>query len=66
MEPGFIPDEYRDRDEVTVWVQGPAERNAQTGAVELGGSRMWRVVTYRCSSCGYLESYARDQIRSEE
>jgi hypothetical protein len=62
MDAGFIPDEYRDRNEVTVWVQGEAERNAQTGAIELGGSRMWRVVTYRCSNCGYLESYARDEI----
>ena len=65
MELGFIPDEYRDRNEVTVWVQGKAERNAQTGAIELAGSRMWRVVTYRCSSCSYLESYARDEIVSE-
>jgi len=26
MDRGFIPDEYRDRNEVTVWVQGQPER----------------------------------------
>jgi hypothetical protein len=63
MERGFIPDEYRDRNEVTVWVLGQPERSSQTGAVILSGTRMWRVVTYRCIGCGYLESYARDELQ---
>jgi hypothetical protein len=62
MDHGFIPDEYRGRNEVTVWVQGKAMRNSATGAVELRGSRMWQVVTYRCPGCGYLESYTQDEI----
>jgi hypothetical protein len=66
MELGFIPDEYRDRNEVTVWVQGEAKRDPLTGELELGGSRMWRVATYRCSACAYLESYARDEITVED
>jgi hypothetical protein len=65
MDRGFIPDEYRDRNEVTVWVQGLPERSPETGTVILSGTRMWRVVTYRCAGCGYLESYARDQLPGE-
>jgi hypothetical protein len=63
MVRGFIPDEYRDRNEVTVWVQGQPERSMETGTVVLSGTRMWHVETYRCSGCGYLESYARDELR---
>ena len=62
MERGFIPDEYRDHNEVTVWVQGLPERSPETGWVVLSGTRMWQVVTYRCTGCGYLESFARDEL----
>src|SRR5215216_2526677 len=65
MDRGFIPDEYHDRNEVTVWVQGRPERSLETGAVVLSGTRMWQVVTYRCTGCGYLESFARDELRGE-
>jgi hypothetical protein len=64
MDRGFIPDEYRDRNEVTVWVLGQPERSLETGRVVLTGTRMWHVVTYRCTACGYLESYARDELQS--
>jgi hypothetical protein len=57
MEAGFIPDEFRDRNEVTVWVRGEPERDWK-GAVILERSNMWRVATYCCANCGYLESYA--------
>lgn len=63
MEHGFIPDEYRDRNEVTVWVQGEPQRQDVTGEVILVGANMWRVATYRCIGCGYLESYAIDQLK---
>jgi len=65
MDRGFIPDEYRDRNEVTVWVQGQPERSLETGMFVLSGTRMWRVVTFRCIGCGYLESFARDELRGE-
>jgi hypothetical protein len=65
MEPGFIPDEFQDLNEVTVWVQGAPARSPTSGAVELGGRRMWQVVTYRCVSCGYLESHATEEITVE-
>jgi hypothetical protein len=65
MERGFIPDEYRDRNEITVWVQGQPERSSENGTVVLAGTRMWQVVTYRCTGCGYLESFARDELQAE-
>ncbi len=65
MEHGFIPDEYRAHNEVTVWVAGQPERSLETGSVVLSGAQMWQVVTYRCTGCGYLESFARDQLRGE-
>ena len=65
MDRGFIPDEYQDRNEVTVWVQGQPERSLETGTVDLSGTRMWHVVTYRCTGCGYLESYARDELQGD-
>jgi hypothetical protein len=65
MERGFIPDEFRDRNEVTVWVRGTPERSPTTSAIELAGRQMWQVATYRCSNCGYLESYAQEELSSE-
>ena len=62
MEVGFIPDEFRDHNEVTVWVRGEPERD-RDGTVMLEGSSMWRVVTYCCANCGYLESYATMPLR---
>jgi zinc-ribbon domain len=60
MERGFIPDEYRNRNEITVWVRGAPVRHPSTGILDLGGVQMWQVVTLRCTTCGYLESYATD------
>lgn len=62
MDRGFIPDEYRDHNEVTVWVRGHPERSLEDGTVVLSGAQMWQVVTYRCIGCGYLESFARDKL----
>jgi predicted RNA-binding Zn-ribbon protein involved in translation (DUF1610 family) len=62
MQRGFIPDEYRDRNEISVWVPGVPERSPSNGAIELADSQMWRIATYRCRNCGYLESYATDEI----
>lgn len=65
QERGFIPDEYRNRNEVTVWVRGAPVRQPGTGALDLGGAQMWQVVTLRCTACGYLESYAEAPLGIE-
>lgn len=41
----------------STWVLGPARRSIWTG-LKLKGQPKLSVATYRCSRCGYLESYA--------
>lgn len=40
------------------WLEGEAEKSFWSGLKTKGKERM-PVRTYRCSKCGYLESYAR-------
>jgi hypothetical protein len=39
------------------WVTGKPQKSLLTG-VTLKGKRVFDVETYRCTGCGYLESYA--------
>ena len=39
------------------WMEGPVERSVWTGIRTKGHDR-FKVTTYRCERCGYLESYA--------
>lgn len=60
METGFLidkshGDQYSNAPE---WAEGAPETSFWTG-LELKGRERHPVVTYRCSTCGYLESYAR-------
>ena len=45
---------------VTEWTEGLPENATLTGKPE--ESRFY-VATYRCSSCGYLDSYARPEFK---
>jgi predicted nucleic-acid-binding Zn-ribbon protein len=58
MEEGFIKDEGHGIVHPSKWVEGPAENSFWTGT-KTRGKKQAPVVTYRCSACGYLESYAR-------
>ncbi|MBX3378341.1 MAG: hypothetical protein KF678_15200 [Phycisphaeraceae bacterium] len=64
MEEGFILDgTHGPSNRVSLWVRGLAEKGFFRGV------KTWKktkipVTTYRCQSCGFLESYAR--IREEE
>jgi hypothetical protein len=67
MEEGFIVDErHRFYRKVSTWVQGRPERSFMTG-VRLSGKRtfetkrMFETTAFRCTECGYLESYAIDR-----
>ena len=60
MESGFVID--RVGHDVTSafapeWTEGVPKRSFWTG-LNLAGRERHAVVTYRCSACGYLESYA--------
>jgi len=56
MEAGLIPDEGYSHTFMSKWVEGVA----QTGffGLKLKGKRQFAITTYRCTACGYLESYA--------
>ena len=41
----------------SMWVEDQAGKSV--GSVTTDGKRKVKTVTYRCSSCGYLDSYAR-------
>jgi predicted nucleic-acid-binding Zn-ribbon protein len=57
MSEGFILDQgYRLF--VSQWVEGPPEKGSWLG-MKLTNKRMINTTTYRCVSCGYLESYAK-------
>lgn len=62
MEPGFIPDEFRNRNEQSIWVRGAPLRATDTSEVDLTSAAMWWVETFRCTGCGYLASFALRQI----
>lgn len=42
----------------SMWVEDHAANSAGTGTM-MDGKRKVKTVTYRCSNCGHLDSYAR-------
>jgi hypothetical protein len=59
MEEGFIKDEGYGTVHASKWVEGPPEKSYWTGSMKTRGKQQVQVRSYRCSRCGYLESYAR-------
>jgi hypothetical protein len=57
MEQGFIKDEGYGTASASKWVEGPPEKSFWSG-IKTAGREQVEVKTYRCKSCGYLESYA--------
>lgn len=58
MESGFVIDKKIGQESAAPeWAEGVPERSFWTG-LKLAGRERHAVVTYRCSACGYLESYA--------
>ncbi len=59
MNAGFLlPYAKFDQNHATQWVAGAPEKSIWTG-ISVKKKVIIPVVTYRCSSCGFLESYAR-------
>jgi hypothetical protein len=58
MEPGYVLDVTHGALAQSSWVEGAPERSIWTG-LKLKGHERLPVTTYRCTGCGYLESYAR-------
>jgi hypothetical protein len=57
MEQGFLLDRGRNRDSQTQWIAGAPESGFFIG-LKLRGKRRVPVTTFRCATCGRLESYA--------
>lgn len=61
MEEGFVLDRG---DHLTVhaadWVEGEPDHSF-FGGVTASGKRRYALTSYRCTRCGYLESYAREE-----
>ena len=58
MESGFVIDKTGNAFATAPqWAEGLPERSFWTG-LNLDGRERHAVITYRCSACGYLESYA--------
>ena len=64
MKSGFLIDLYHKNPVLEIceqaeWVEGDsAKRSAFTGGIDLKGRNRRKVITYCCTGCGYLESYA--------
>jgi hypothetical protein len=58
MEEGFVLDYTHGARVQSEWVQGAPEKSRWGTGVKLKGRLKVPVATYRCTKCGYLESYA--------
>ena len=57
MVEGFILDKEHGGSRVSSWVEGPSEKSFWWG-VRLRGRKPVEIATWRCTRCGFLESYA--------
>ena len=57
MELGFMVDNSHGAIAEPEWASGPVQRSWWTG-VKVSDRRKHVVQTYRCTACGFLESYA--------
>jgi hypothetical protein len=58
MEEGFVMDRTYGGVEPSTWIEGAPSRSIWTG-VKIKDKQGFSVATFRCVTCGYLESYAR-------
>jgi hypothetical protein len=65
MEQGFVVDNAHGARVVSEWVPGAPLKSFWTGTKLPTGDLSLPIGTYRCSSCGYLESYAREEFRAK-
>ena len=57
MEQGFVIDEGYGSRTVTRWHRGEPQKSI-FGTLKVSKKDALNVATYRCTRCGYLESYA--------
>jgi hypothetical protein len=64
MVAGFIVDFNAAGRLVSNWVEGPPEKSLWTGT-KVPAEKCIPVGTYRCSGCGFLESYAQPEFAAK-
>lgn len=57
MEEGYVLDSIATHSNPEIWTEGKKPQSVWAKLIK-GDKRSFEVVTYRCVSCGYLESYA--------
>ena len=57
MAAGFVPDVTGGPTVQSEWIEGEP-RPAFFGGLKMSGTVGYPIVTYRCTRCGYLESFA--------
>ena len=57
MEKGFVLDRTHGANLAAEWYEGEPVRSFWTG-LKLSGKAHFKIRSYRCPRCGYLESYA--------
>lgn len=57
MQEGFTLDNVYGGSVPSNWVEGPPVKSFWTGT-KTAGKKHYRIRTFRCVNCGYLESYA--------
>ena len=58
MSEGFVIDKSDSGRSVSSWLEGAPDKSMWLG-VRLGGKTPVEIATWRCGSCGFLESYAK-------
>ena len=58
LEEGFVADITSGGVFTSKWVEGEPEKSLWTGT-KTKGKRKVEIMTFRCTNCGYLESYAK-------
>jgi len=58
MSEGFVIDNKESGRAVSSWLEGAPSKSIGVG-VKLEGKTPIEIATWRCTSCGFLESYAR-------
>ena len=60
MEEGYVSDSMLTESKSETWTEGKTSKSIWA-CLEKGDKRSFEVVIYRCTNCGYLESYATAQ-----
>lgn len=59
MEEGFVLDNTHGARMVSAWVEGEPETSIWVG-VKLRDKKPIGITAYRCTGCGFIESYAKE------